>query len=375
MANIKVKQKVSIRKKQASNNRASLFLDWHDGNGKRTKEYLGLFLIDEPSNLFDRQNNKEILIKAEFVRSEREQQLFKGEVDEVKDLKKNKNKDFTAYFEAYIKDYAKKDKRVMQGVFLHFKEFAPKYITAKEIDETFCIKFKEYLSKKLNGESPQTYFSRFKKMLKQATREKLFKSFPAEDVKNEKPDSSISIAKDVLTIEEVQVLSNAYCGNAEVKRAFLFSCNTGLRFVDIKTLQWKNIENELMTIEQSKTKDKAQDGGRVEVVLNSTAQSLLGTPPLDKESYVFKLPSHNGTMKSLENWKTKAGIEKHITFHCARHTFGTLLSYYNTDIMTISKLLGHTSLKHTAKYVRISNEMKERAVNAIPTINLAPLQP
>jgi integrase/recombinase XerD len=369
MANIKVKQKVSIRKKQASNNRASLFLDWHDGNGKRTKEYLGLFLIDEPSNLFDRQNNKEILIKAEFVRSEREQQLFKGEVDEVKDLKKNKNKDFTAYFEAYIKDYTKKDKRVMQGVFLHFKEFAPKYITAKEIDETFCIKFKEYLSKKLNGESPQTYFSRFKKMLKQATREKLFKSFPAEDVKNEKPDSSISISKDVLTIEEVQALASARCGNEEVKKAFLFACNTGLRFVDIIALQWKNIIGNSMIIEQSKTKDKSKDGGRVEVSLNQTAIELLGRPAT-KEDFIFKLPSHNATLKNLSNWAKSASIDKHITFHCARHTFGTLLAYYDTDIMTVSRLLGHTSLKHTAKYIRTSKEMKEKAVNSIPKIIL-----
>jgi len=367
MANIKAKQKVKLRQKPTSNNRVSLFLDWHDGSGKRTKEYLGLFLIDAPKNPFDRQNNKDVLDKAEFIRSEREQQVFKDEVDEIKEQKKTKNQDFISYFETYLSNYQKKDKRVMQGVFLHFKGFAPKHITAKEITESFCYDFKNYLSERLNGESPQTYFARFKKMLRQATRDKLFKAFPAQDVKNDKVDESLT--KDVLSIEEVQALAVADCGNKDVKRAFLFACNTGLRFVDIKALQWKNIANDVLTIEQSKTKDKAKDGGKAEIVLNPTAKALLGTPA-NKEDYVFKLPTHNATLKNLENWAKRASIEKHITFHCARHTFGTLLAYYQTDIMTISKLLGHTSLKHTAKYVRISNEMKAKAVNAIPQIKL-----
>lgn len=366
MAKQTVKQRVKLREMPTAENSLALYLDWSKDN-KRYRVYLKLIVFDKAKTVLERQHNKEVYEKAELIRAERERQFFSDEIDDIIEQKKTKNQDFTAYFETYLVNYQKKDKRVMQGVFLHFKDFAPKHITAKEITESFCYDFKNYLSEKLNGESPQTYFARFKKMLRQATRDKLFKAFPAQDVKNDKVDESLT--KDVLSIEEVQALAVAECGNKDVKRAFLFACNTGLRFVDIKALQWKNITNDVLTIEQSKTKDKAKDGGKAEIVLNPTAKELLGMPA-KKEDYIFKLPTHNATLKNLDNWAKRASIEKHITFHCARHTFGTLLAYYQTDIMTISKLLGHTSLKHTAKYVRISNEMKAKAVNAIPQIKL-----
>lgn len=367
MANIKVKQKVQLRYKKTSEARTSLLLDWFDGSGKRTKEYLGLFIINNPKNPIERQANKDTLGFAEMKRAERENQLFKGEIEEILEQKTVKNKGFIQYFEKYVLNYSKKDLRVMKAVLLHFKAFAPPLITAKEITETLCNDFKEYLSQNLHGESPSTYFARFKKMIRQAKRDKIFRENPTEDIRNFK--TQISMEKDVLTIDELQLMANAHCGNEEVKKAFLFCCNTGLRFVDVKALKWENIKDNILKIEQSKTKDKASDGGKVEITLNDTAIKILGTPT-EKEDFVFKLPTHNSTVKSLNHWAKRAGIEKHITFHVARHTFGTLLAYYESDILTISKLLGHTSLKHTSKYIRTSNEMKQKAVNSIPSINL-----
>ena len=368
MATNQIKHKVQIRHKKTSENRTSLYLDWHDGTGKRKKEYLGLFHITNPQNPIERQENKDTLVFAELKRGERENQYFKGELEEIMEQKTIKNTSFIPHFEKYVNTYTKKDIKVMKAVLKHFKEFAPPYITAKEITESLCNDFKEYLSQNLSGESPSSYFARFKKMIRQVTRDKVLRINPTQDIRNFKTDTSIE--KDVLTIEELQLLASAYCGNEEVKRAFLFCCNTGLRFVDVKALKWENINNNLLKIEQSKTKDKATDGGKVEITLNDTAIKILSTSTAtDKESVVFKLPSHESTVKSIQHWAKRAGVEKHITFHVARHTFGTLLAYYESDILTISKLLGHTSLKHTSKYVRTSNEMKQKAVNSIPTIN------
>jgi integrase len=78
------------------------------------------------------------------------------------------------------------------------------------------------------------------------------------------------------------------------------------------------------------------------------------------------LLSQNATIKNLEYFAKTAEVNKDITFYCARHTFGTLLAFYGGDIATISKLMGHTSLQHTMKYVRIKDEMKKKAVNSIP---------
>ncbi len=367
MENKQTKQRVKIVEKLTSieKNRTRLYLVWFQEK-KRVWESTNEFYHTTPKGLFEKQHNKDVKFKVDALRNMRENQLFKGEIEEVMEQKAVKNQDFITYFENYVLNYSKKDLRVMKAVLSHFKTFSPPRITTKEITEKLCTDFKEYLSDNLHGESPPTYFARFKKMLHQAKRDKIFRTNPAEDVKNFKTD--VSIAKDVLTIEELQLLANTHCGNEEVKRAFLFCCNTGLRFVDVKPLKWENINDEVLKVEQSKTKDKASDGGKVEVTLNQTAIKILGTPK-DKEELIFKLPSHESTGKSLNHWVKRAGIEKHITFHCSRHTFGTLLAYYESDILTISKLLGHTSLKHTSKYIRTSNEMKQKAVNSIPTIN------
>ena len=60
-----------------------------------------------------------------------------------------------------------------------------------------------------------------------------------------------------------------------------------------------------------------------------------------------------------------AGIKKHITFHSARHTYATLQITLGTDIYTVSKLLGHKSLKTTEVYARIVDQKKIDAANRI----------
>lgn len=55
----------------------------------------------------------------------------------------------------------------------------------------------------------------------------------------------------------------------------------------------------------------------------------------------------------LKDWMTDAGIKKHITFHCARHTYATLQLTLGTDIYTVSKLLGHKIYQYT-KYSNTS---------------------
>ena len=140
------------------------------------------------------------------------------------------------------------------------------------------------------------------------------------------------------------------------------TCALPIWFVDVKALKWQHIKAEAVEMIQTKTNEA------VRVELNPNAKAFLPQRGKDDEA-VFKLPSHNATVKNLDYWARRAGIDKHITFHCARHTFGTLLAYYETDMLTISKLLGHTSLKHTQRYTRVAEELKRKAVNAIPHLN------
>jgi len=64
----------------------------------------------------------------------------------------------------------------------------------------------------------------------------------------------------------------------------------------------------------------------------------------------------------------KAEIGKKVTWHCARHSFGTNLLISGADVRSVSGLLGHSSLIETQKYVRLMESLKEKAVENLPEI-------
>ena len=73
---------------------------------------------------------------------------------------------------------------------------------------------------------------------------------------------------------------------------------------------------------------------------------------------------------NISKWVAKAGIDKHITFHCARHTFATMLLTLGTDLYTVSKLLGHRQIQTTQIYAKIVDEKRRDAVRRIPPLDI-----
>lgn len=197
-------------------------------------------------------------------------------------------------------------------------------------------------------------------MMKQAKRDKLILSNPADEVKTK---SGKAKKRDILTIEEIQLLANTPTDSGEVKRAALFSCVTGFAWIDVKKLQWDHVNLQAGYM----VKGREKNDGEVEDVyinLNDTAKKLLGEPGKPNE-YVFDLPTANGCNKTVKLWVKRAEIKKKITWHNFRHSFGTNLIFLGTDVITASELLGHTSLKHTQRYVKAANEMKQRATDKL----------
>jgi integrase/recombinase XerD len=218
--------------------------------------------------------------------------------------------------------------------------------------------FIEFLEANSAGEGASSYYSRFKKMIKQAYRKKFMKDNVLDFV--ERKVKGKAKRKDTLTLDELKVLAATPTESSEVRRAFLFSTVSGLRWIDVKSLRWGsiNIETRQMNILQSKTSED------VATPLNETAIKLLGKPGESKE-LVFDLPTANGANKTLKAWVKRGGIGKKITWHNARHSFGTNLILNKVDVLTASELLGHTSMKHTRRYVKTAREMQEDATNKI----------
>lgn len=357
------KMSVTLRKRENKDFTTTLYLDIYH-NGKRHFEFLKECKLVRIANPADRVSNKEKLSLAGQIRDKRSIQLQSSEEGIIPN--DNKKVELRAYFESYITNYTKKDKRNVEGAYNKFlafiKEEQVSVITLRQLNESILEDFADYLKQKCSGEGAHSYFARFKKVLRQAVKDKILLQSPANDVSIEREES---FTKDILTIDEIQKLASTDISNKEVKRAFLFSCFTGLRWVDVKDLKWKHIDlkSNLLSKVQAKTDVK------VSVTLNNTALSLLPAKG-EKEALVYNLPSHTGALKTLKLWLEKAEIEKHITWHCARHSFATNLIVYDTDVLIVSKLLGHNTLKYTQRYTHIANDLKKKATDNLPTINI-----
>jgi site-specific recombinase XerD len=120
-------------------------------------------------------------------------------------------------------------------------------------------------------------------------------------------------------------------------------------------LEWLPLSAEAATIIQAQR--GAEASGRM---VNKVAANA-----------VFKLPAQQTIDKALKRWALRAGIEKKISFHSARHTFATLGLKHGIDIYTMSKLLGHRSLESTQVYAKVVDESKRKAVDLFPTLTPA----
>lgn len=353
---------VKLRKRANADKTTTFYLDIYH-NGKRHYEFLKHLKLVKPTNPVDRLQNKENATIAESIRNKRAQEL---ESSDFQVATKFKNRvDFLEYFQKFIDNYKKKDKRVIVSTQAKFKEFLKeaniKSLTINQVTESLVMDFKDYLLESLNGESPANYFSKFKKVLIQATRDKVISVNPSSDVSVKRVEG---VKKEILTMEEIQQLAATPITNTEVKRAFIFSCFTGLRFCDVVALKWENLnlKNKQLSIVQSKT------GHKVSINLHDTAINILGSAG-DSESSVFTLPSHTACLKDIKHWVKKAEIGKKITWHCARHSFATNIIYFGADVNTASSLLGHTSLKYTQRYTHVVQSLKEKAVDKLPAIS------
>ena len=109
------------------------------------------------------------------------------------------------------------------------------------------------------------------------------------------------------------------------------------------------------------------------IPLSKTALNILKTDNILylPETNIFKLPIDRTTInRALTRWFKSAGINKKAFYHLSRHTFATLSLTSNNDIYTVSKLLGHQSIKTTEIYSNIIDEKKKQAMDNLPVIEV-----
>jgi len=383
----KSKENPKLQQSTLFDGRSSLYLEYYLGRTQwidpetekikvkhnRKKEYLNLYLIENPRTPIERQTNKQTLELAKEIRIEKEQSLKKDKTG--KRLFKAKGVNFLDYFQTYIDNYTKKDIRMMKGALQRFKDFLkedyPIYqnsISSEQLSKDMITDFVEYLESKSTGEGARGYFQRFKKVVKYAIEHDVMLKNPCNGVVCKVDEQALR--KDILSMEEMtKLIGTTYKGqNPEISRAFTFCLYTGIRFCDIVELKYSDVDysNRLLKFDQAKTKGHSANSGVI-IPLNDGLLKLIGDKP-EKSYKIFSLPSHTMCLKALRHWTGQAGIKKHITWHCARHSFAVNILNNGANIKTVASLLGHSGLQHTEKYTRAVDSLKEAAINSLPEL-------
>ncbi len=388
--------------KLLSDGRESLFLDFYFGftmvysstqdkmvpKKQKRRESLNLYLWHSPRTPQQRQENKETLALADKIRRNRANDLAEPE-KKVELQTKKADVNFLDYVQEYIDSYSKADVRVIQMALNRFKNFlrdTPEYSTfagfikPNQIDCDMIEAFTEYLQHTSTGEGAKTIYQRFKKVIRYAVANDVMRKNPCINKQGQNITIKVdegALVKDVLSPEEVKRLIDTHYPkeNLQIRNAFLFSLNTGMRWCDVRDLTFGDFDfsNKTFAYNQNKTKGHSSKSN-VSLPLTNTLLALMGEQPevRGKDELVFTLPSHTMALKALRRWTKFAGIDKHITFHCARHSFGTNMAstaaQKGFSIRVVQDMLGHSSLRYTERYIRVVDEQKKQAMAELSKI-------
>ena len=378
--------KVSLRQKKISKGRKSLYLDFyppipHPETGEPTRrEFLGLYIFEKPKTPIDKQHNTETLKIGESIRQKRENFLNKPEIysqyeKEQLKLKELGEQCFVEYFTKLANKRKASNHDNWVSALNYLDTFTNGSLKFADLNQKFLEDFKDYLlttksnrSNKttLSQNSAASYYSKVKAALKQAYRDGILQYDLNAKVE---PIKERETRREYLTLEELNKLVKTDCNNPLLKRAALFSALTGLRFSDIQKMTWGELEyinEEGYSLNFTQKKTKGVEVLPISDLAYSFTEGTKDPKNMPKDKQVFEGLKYSAYQnKHLFQWIGAAGITKHITFHCFRHTFASLLLFYGFDIYTIKNMLTHTDLKSTQVYAKVGDKNKRAAANVI----------
>lgn len=245
----------------------------------------------------------------------------------------------------------------------HTKDFLQwKYkvsdIDIEKIDHAFITEYEFYLrtERKCANNTAVKYIKNFHKIINICLANGWLTKDPFANYKAKVKE----VVREFLTEQEIQSLMEKEFVSERlelVRDIFVFSCFTGLAYIDVKQLTQDNI---VLGIDGDKwiNKNRQKTDTNSKIPLLPTAQYILDKyenhPVCVSEDKLLPIFSNQKMNAYLKEIATVCGINKELTFHIARHTFATTVTLSNgVPIETVSKMLGHTNLKTTQHYAKI----------------------
>ena len=366
------KEPVRLREKELANGVRSLYLDIYV-NGKRSYEFLKLYLIPE-TNPQAKVQNENTMRAANTIKLNRILEITnnKAGLKNTSIRAKMLLKDWMETFRQAQEQKGVKDQKLIHNT-VHALTAYNINVAMRDVNRDYIIGLTNFLRNdyrsprgtKLKDYSVINYLGCLRNALNMAVREDVIADNPIMKLSAQDKVKAPESQREYLTIEEVQKLEETDSPYPYIKQAFLFACYTGLRCSDVRSITWGKIvkDGEKYRLHTVMFKTKRP----FYIPLSKKAMQWMPErgDKTDDELIFENIPVQVNTKLYLQPWLDKAGITKPITFHCSRHTFGTMMLTLGADIYTTSKLMGHTKVEVTQIYAKIINKKKDDAVSLI----------
>ena len=283
-----------------------------------------------------------------------------------------------SFYKKFLKDFTKmyeKGTRALSTlksyrlVYNHLRNFISykykrKDITFRELTEEFINDFDYYL--RINIGIVLTYILPLKKMTSMAVDQELIYKDPFRNFHITMQETD----RGYLVREEIEKLIAYEPKNKRIELTrdmFVFSCFTGFAFVDVQQLKKTHIQtffDRHMWIIKRRQKTNTASNVRLLEVAQNIIKKYEG---LTKDDYLFPRICNATCNTHLKTIMADCGSVKHkpISFHWARHTFGTLFVTEGIPLESVSKMMGHKDLRTTQIYAKITNNKISKDVDLI----------
>ncbi|GAB3910326.1 site-specific integrase [Mucilaginibacter ginsenosidivorans] len=261
------------------------------------------------------------------------------------------------------KDYQPRTFKRYRTTFDHTKAFINwKYgkedIDLKDLNYEFAKDFSFWLKtiKCCNHNSAMKYVSTLKTVILECMKKKWLREDPFSEFSTAQKEVEI-IPLDAVELSIIQNKKFSFERLNLVKDIFIFSCYTGLAYIDTGNLKQGQIRNGIDGQKWIITKRQKTDTPQ-RIPLLAPALEIIEKykdhPRCMQKGYALPILTNQKMNAYLKEIADVCGIEKKLTFHIARHTFATTVTLCNgVPIETVSSMLGHKRLTQTQHYAKI----------------------
>jgi len=329
---------------------------------------INAYLVDRLSEYSKYKSRKDAL--EEKIQLEELKRILKGlplEEDE-NEIGKSTFPSISESIEKYIgyrkmKPGSVNNLRITKNVLVEF--CIAKYkreLNINQVDYTFLLNFTKYLREDRQIPNSQNTIAKRLKLLKMIIRysikvgKKLDNPFLNYTIEHGKHREVALSEKEYTAIKTVTIPASSCKSLKLAKQVFIFCCETGLRYSDAMDLSWSHIDEKMTSFEKLQVKT----GQPVFVPISNQAKALMviyKSQYKDTHNHVFPRIDIQVMNRYLKDLAKLAGIDKNLTSHVARHTFGTRLGASGmVSAFLICELMGHKDVGMSQRYINLSKD-------------------